>query len=360
MVLGAAAALVVVECGVRLISRVHPSLAIRHPVLGKTHQPDFEGAVFIEEAGRDVFLRFNSTGFRGEDHPRTKAQGEVRIAMLGDSMVAAVEIDEEQTTVKRLEGMLSGKSGQRNVRVMNFGVAGSSTAQELVLYRELVHEFSPDVVVLIYFMGNDFSDNSRRLSSNPRIYFELDEDGDLVPLPFSATRNRLSSWLNRHSRFYVWQKSALKRWRLRNSGRSGSRIHDTGADAELAAAWDLNERLVGQLRDHVVADGARFVLVLCPAGRQVYDDMWAKALREAGSAAARYDRGQPVLRLTGFANRAGIEVIDLTPALRKAATDPGPAAAERLFLAGGEGHLSSTGHAIVAAEIAASLSSVSR
>ena len=95
-----AAALVVVECGVRLISRVHPSVAIRHPVLGKTHQPGFEGAVFIEEAGRDVFLRFNSTGFRGEDHPLAKAQGEIRIAMLGDSMVAAVEVDEREQVIE--------------------------------------------------------------------------------------------------------------------------------------------------------------------------------------------------------------------------------------------------------------------
>jgi hypothetical protein len=152
----------------------------------------------------------------------------------------------------------------------------------------------------------------------------------------------------------VWQKAAVKKLRHDLGPRSGYRIFDSQPDEMLEGAWQLNAALLGAFRDAVEADGARLVLVLCPAGGQIYDDMWELVLERAGAQGASYDRDYPRARLRGIADSGAISVLDLTPRLRAGRGAERAAAVsddERLYLAGGEGHLSRKGNHDVALEI---------
>ena len=87
----------------RLLTRTSPSLLVADPVVGKRFLPGFASRVFVPECDCEVDLRFNRDGLRGPDRPQAKPQGVRRIALVGDSMVAAVATAEESTLARRLE-----------------------------------------------------------------------------------------------------------------------------------------------------------------------------------------------------------------------------------------------------------------
>jgi hypothetical protein len=340
--------LVLLEIGVRIFTDIPPVVGQRDPVVGKRYRPGFRDSVFVEEAGREIHLVFNRDGFRGEDVPYERAPDVRRIAVLGDSLVAAVECDEEDTFVRQLQRLLNDSNTEHRWEVLNFGVGGSSTGQELVLYREIVSRYGPEIVVAAYFVGNDFSDNSRRMSSNPRIYFEIDAHGDLTQLPFSVTRSAASTWLNRHSRLYVWQKKANDVLRSRTG--NGYWIFSTRPSERLDAVWELNERLIVALRDEVESRGGRFVLVLFPSGAEIHDDKWERLLEQAGDGIEHFDPTHPERRLTALGRRHGIPVVPLREEFRRAVGGRNAVeipAADHLFF-GGFGHFTERGHLLAA------------
>ena len=69
------------------------------------------------------------------------------------------------TFCKQLEKRLSGRPefGNFKVEVLNFGIGGYGTDQELLTLRLHVLDFSPDLVMLAFCPGNDVSGNSRQL-----------------------------------------------------------------------------------------------------------------------------------------------------------------------------------------------------
>ena len=68
----------------------------------------------------------------------------------------------------------------QNLEVLNFGISGHGTAQQLQMLRHYAGRFEPDVVLLAFFAGNDIRNNSRRLEPDPvRPFFQL-EAGQLV------------------------------------------------------------------------------------------------------------------------------------------------------------------------------------
>ena len=82
-------------------------------------------------------------------------------------------------------------------------------------YEKTVAAYQPDRVLGAFFVGNDLADNCRRLSSNPRVYFDVDEHGELCQRPYSGHLAIFSELLNRYSCFYAWQKHLVRRVRKR-------------------------------------------------------------------------------------------------------------------------------------------------
>lgn len=95
----------------------------------------------------------NSLGYRDREHPRAKADGVFRVVVLGDSIAAGHGIERTEDVFPALvEKALA--DAARPVEVLNFGVIGYNTEQEVETLRSKALAFAPDLVVLEYCLND--------------------------------------------------------------------------------------------------------------------------------------------------------------------------------------------------------------
>ena len=333
------------EVIVRFATDTPPPLYAKDVDVGRRYTPG-EHVVFVPEAGRDVSVRFHSEGFRGEERDVDPPEGTRRVAVLGDSMILAMANEEPETLVSVLENELGASRPESRWEVMNFGASAASTSQELALYREVVSRYQPELVVCAFFVGNDLTDNSPKLSRHFRVYFDLDEDGALVRLPLRISP--VSAWLGANSRLYVWQKERVRLARrgvqsMANVLVKGLQIFDSQPEGDLAEAWQLTEAVVREFRRTVEADGAKFALLLVPCGQQVYDDGWSDVLASTNRDTANYNRRYPTERLGALCEEEGIPFFTLFEGFQEHAASGGG-----LLFFDGIGHLTDEGNRVAA------------
>lgn len=128
----------------------------------------------------------NTAGLRDVEHNIAKAKGVFRIALMGDSATAALQVPLQSTTARVLEKSLNDEASKRHLsksfEVVNFGCSGYSLGQQLVLYQSKVEQYKPDMVILLYTAG-DAGESvlpwSMRWTAMPRPYFYIDSKGKL-------------------------------------------------------------------------------------------------------------------------------------------------------------------------------------
>lgn len=99
----------------------------------------------------------NNKGFRNvEDIKYEKDSDELRVLCLGDPHTLGYEVNRNETYASQLQSLMvsAGVKG----RVINAGVFGFSTSEELILLENEGYRYDPDFVVLGFF-ANDFQDN---------------------------------------------------------------------------------------------------------------------------------------------------------------------------------------------------------
>src|SRR3954447_12938832 len=170
---------VVAEIGLRIIGYSYPIFYETEPVRGYTPIPELEGWSWPENK---VFMKYSRAGFRDIDHEKQKPAGTVRIAVIGDSFTEArqVPMDAAYTNVIQRQLSNSPALAGKQVEVLNFGVGGYGTVEELLLLRQKVWDYSPDIVLLAFCTYNDVTDNYRPFKNAAELpYFRI-ENGTLV------------------------------------------------------------------------------------------------------------------------------------------------------------------------------------
>jgi hypothetical protein len=259
----------------------------------------------------DEIIRINSHGLRGPEFDEQKPPGTFRILALGDSFVEGAQVALDQTFVARLERMLTPRFAPRRVEVINAGVSRYGTADEIELFSVFGRRWSPDIVLLCFFTGNDVADN------HGTGWFRW-RDGGLVERP-ARPPSPLHLWLG------GWKEAATShfhsvellrdrvneialRWSLRAvvSPTNESTVRIDEAD------WRLTAALLDELQSRVQKTGAGLWLVVIPSRELVL-----------GTKPARIEADVHE-RLLRFARERSIPLVDLLPALRETAAGGSP------------------------------------
>ncbi len=120
-------------------------------------------------------VEMNSFGMRSPEIAQDKPLHTKRIAVLGDSYAFGWGVPQNSTFSRWLETELNRTAPQgERVEVLNFGVPGYATFQEVGGFFEKGVRFSPDVV-LVYFIKNDFG--------LPFFIRDLNDNSSLLPAP---------------------------------------------------------------------------------------------------------------------------------------------------------------------------------
>jgi len=109
----------------------------------------------------------NQFGFNDRDYPLTKQPGVYRILVVGDSFGWAGGPEGNYTAL--LETMFERRDGSHKIDVINTGYPGTHTGEQLLMLKKYGLQYSPDLVILGFFAGNDFFEadpNRKRLVVN--------------------------------------------------------------------------------------------------------------------------------------------------------------------------------------------------
>jgi hypothetical protein len=375
VVTGVIIALMLCEVGLRLAGIEYPFFYDYDPVVGVRLRPGIKG-YYLKEGGG--YVSINRDGLRDREHALKKPPQTIRIAVLGDSFVEAMQVNRQEAfwsiMAKELQNCENLRG--RHIEVIDFGISGLGTTQELLVLQHHVWKYSPDVVLLAFTTANDVSDNSRALKQvdyNPYYVYQ----GNKLVLENQQTRKTWLAEQNNLVRQTILRwgvdklrllqvsyhaKEVLKEWWSQHdvgkkAGASGpgqeagisDMIYQEPTTGVWQEAWRVTEGVLLQMRDEVARHGARFFVVTLTNGIQVDPDA-AKRLAFA-QALGVSDLFYPDHRLEGFCQGHHIPILLLAPSFQEYATR------HQVYLHGfgkdlGAGHWNQQGHRLAGQTIA--------
>lgn len=291
----------------QLLYRYPTGLFVNDPATDYRLAAGFSGRFSTVEYSTTVTV--NSAGLRDSREFGAKLPGMRRILVLGDSFAMGHSVEERETFVRLVEDGLDATVGRPEFTLLNSGVPGFSTRQELAYLRSRGFALDPDAVVLAMFVGNDIADNAN-LDRHMTVI-----DGYLTngPPPAGILPVSVRSFLARNSHLYqlVWP---IQR-RLR--GQPLPKTEDPLAPCVISdeQLWKPTERVLAELAETVTARHLPLFIVLIPDMVQVQPELWR---RVAGSRDG-LDPFNPSRRMEAVADALHVPLIDLLPGLTEAA-----------------------------------------
>ena len=155
------------------------------PLLGWRNIPRWHATTFGQP------LTINSKGLRGPERTFAKPAGTRRVLVLGDSYAWGYSVGDDAVFSAVLEKMLRG--GMEKWEVINTGVSGWGTDQEYLFLKQEGLRYSPDVVVLAFFLLNDPQNNSasRQYGLDKPLFLNRNLELVNVPVPKPSPTNRV-------------------------------------------------------------------------------------------------------------------------------------------------------------------------
>lgn len=250
----------VLELGLRIIdfrvlrdSNSERMASYRHDEeLGWVPLPHSSAIVTTE---RRFHVQHNSLGLRDIE---PEASAKPKIMFIGDSFVWGNDVEANERFTERLREALP------EYAIVNAGVSGYGTDQELLLLRRLWSRINPAVVVLMFTVVNDRWDNisSVRYDGYFKPYFAPGPNGTLTLSGQPVPRPR---------QLYFKENPLVRNLWI---GRAAMFAYTT-LRYPIVTVPDPTEQLVGMMRDLATSRGARFLV-----GMQITEPKLAGYLTE--------------------------------------------------------------------------------
>ena len=330
----------------RPLSALLRNLYVPHEQRGYALKPGFHRHIKTRQF--DSQININAMGLR--EPPIASKQPQMRrVIVLGDSFTFGVHAGPpESTFVKTLERAVQQRLTQRQRRIraanpqtgrrvefINAGVEGYGTAQEFLLLQELAPDLLPDAVLLAFYLGNDFTDNSARTQmAVVDGYLMLAASAEPYKEYARPLHRKLRLALHAHSELYLFLKQRWKRPASPDFAAAAAEDSTTvqhvpdyfAFDAGFAASMRQQSSAImcdairetreifTLLRDWCAERNVRLLIVAIPARQQVDRDDRIRWLEQFDLEEASFDFRLPNERLRKLAAEANIPLVDLTDA----------------------------------------------
>lgn len=315
---------------------------------GNHHHYDYEASYTI-----------NTDGFRNQNISRVD---EPSYSVIGDSFTFGLGVDDDETFVSIMNKKNSDNSTEIHDSILNYGVPGYSTDQQLILTNELIvkNRISKHVVLVLY-LGNDIFDNMRayplqadhgkpyyKLIENEKIGQELalqNTPVPLVPKSAAARKDTISDIVlgksDRNGATINWL-SQLEISRRLGLFQRDLILTDDEMQTRFADSLKLLTALLDELSNVVNQNNGTLTMALLP-GRSFVE--------LPVSLSAQYQEFFRQKIVDSIGGKTSIKVIDLASHLR----DLHDSGIDGLYFPN-EGHLSKLGHQHVATYLSLRLS----
>lgn len=218
----------------------------------------------------------NNFGWRDNNWTIGKPLNSYRIAVLGDSYVEAFQVETDRTFLALTEKALNNSNKNIKVELMNFGRSGFTQTEELIVLKNEVSQFSPDMVILYFLPTNDIETVRFETCHEARPYYQLGDDGKLI-LDTSFTKKlsfrfkRLINPIKQHSALIslITEKyNAYRKFEQYEADEISKKkisgflsLCTDKPDKEILTSYNLNKLLIKKMSDYCRQRGIRFMLV---------------------------------------------------------------------------------------------------
>ena len=343
-------ALIIAEFVLRLIIPLNTGTSfqfrIPHPILGWKPKPGISYNNELPETTVDV--TYNTKGYRDVEHTFEKPDGVFRILVLGDSFMEAYSVELKESFSRQLEKLIR-KAGCV-VEVINLGVGGYGTLQEYLVLEEIGRKYSPDLVLLGFYVQNDVRNNSLELESilkgdkmkiSSRPFIDPAEPAlwEITQVDFEYARGsyvkaqvRLDSLRSRlENRFALIRLTNMMttQQNLKNQGTHLKRISKErdlsllGVNycieaSEYTKAWKITEQILLKLKKNINMLDSRLVVFSVPALMEVNLDYMKKIrAKSVNPDALCFEEAPGYKRLSFILANLEIDFINLLPDFRR-------------------------------------------
>jgi len=334
-------AFVACEIAARIIFPAPPDRT-RQPPVAYLYDPEIRYVLAPNQQGwiDDGLVTVNAAGFRSRtqtDLP--KPPGRFRIVVLGDSVTIGMGVADDQSFPAQVETLLRQRVRGRDLDVVNLGVPGYDTRQEVGLLRRRVAELKPDLV-LVGFYSNDVPDI-------------LEGEATPAGTPIPASQQRAGQVLHMDSTSPSFADRYLRKSRIifiagrtfnraRGAGESGMARLSIEMDMvqgkhspQIDRAWSKIETELQTLRTLARSSGFECAIVALPPRELI---------------TGQYGGSAYLSQLHAVADPLGFPVIDPIPAML--ATQAGR---DGLYIPYDRNHPNAIGHRAIAEAIASSI-----
>jgi hypothetical protein len=245
-----------------------------------------------------VHVATNGRGLRDDEHDYARKGRRKRMLVLGDSFVWGYGVEKKDRFTERIER----RSG---IEVINAGVSGYGTDQELLWLRSEGMKYDFDHLLLV-FCGDDLAQNhlTRVFYVYEKPRFVLEDGRPVltnVPVPEAPATARFAHWIRcRSALFHVLTEARPPRV----------------PEEEASAEFPLTRALLGEMRDLAQRKGADMTIVIAarrwwcsPAGASI--EQFVETLRADGyrvldmEVAPDFDPPRMIMPVNGHWNPIG-------------------------------------------------------
>ena len=303
----------------------HDSMFQYDSELGWSFIPSNRGAI-VYPGEAHHFIEINEAGFRDDSFEDLERKR--KVVVIGDSFVSNVSVASDDVFTEVLEERLEATS------VLNFGVNGYGQTQELLLMQRLLGEFDPEMVILMIYVRNDFTDNvgrgqwdydkpiAYRKDSLASVRIEFQESpkgrvGDQTKEQGGFYRKIHLYHLVRRSWFNIKTKYFTKdedREVLPYQPQELVLCKKEPSD-EMLDMEHVMQGLIIEMSNVLKAQQKQFVLAIAPSMIQVEDELWNLMISKYAEDVNGFDRTLPNSRLKRFAEENDILTVDLFESL---------------------------------------------